>query len=141
MPYEFTKNGETATVEVGEGNNQTDSVTGTAFAIETGQAVTIRSDGLCYLASAASGSTDLPCTGVASTRICHGEKLTIRRRGDVRDVTGITVGLPVYLSDTPGAFSNTPGNTEQHCGFSDQCDEAFYFDPDLTVAPSHTHPS
>ena len=64
--------------------------------------------------------------------------LTVRRHGEMRDVTGITIGSRVYLSDTPGAFSITAGNTEQFCGFSDQADEQFYLDPDLTVAPSHT---
>jgi len=138
---QFTIDKETFEVEVGEANDQTDSVTGTAFAIESGQAVTVREDGLCYLASAASGSTDLPCLGVASTRIAHGKMLTVRRHGDVREVTGIEVGKRVYLSDTPGAFSNTPGNTSQLCGFSDQCDEQFYLDIDYSVEPSHTHPS
>lgn len=125
-------------VQVGEGNNQADAVTGTAFAIESGQAVTIRTDGTCHLASAASGSADLPCIGVATTRVKYGEWLTIKRRGTVRDVTGITVGGRVYLSDTPGAFSMSAGNTSQYCGFSDQGDETFYLNPDLaTNAPEH----
>ena len=135
----FTGDLDSVSVKVGEGDHQTDSVTGTAFAIESGQAVAIRTDGLCYLASAAAGTADLPCIGVATTRIKYGEWLTIKRRGTVRDVTGITVGLRVYLSATPGEFSHTPGNTSQYCGFSDQGDETFYLHPDLaTNAPSHT---
>jgi hypothetical protein len=134
----FAGERESFVAEVGQADSQSDSVTGTAFAIESGQAVTVRPDGLVYLATAAAGATDLPCVGVASTRICHGEMLTVRRHGEMRDVTDITVGSRVYLSDTPGEFSITAGNTEQFCGFSDQCDEQFYLDPDLTVAPSHT---
>lgn len=140
MPI-FSQDTEYFTAEVGQSNGTTNPVTGAACAILAGQAVTIRNDdGKAYLASAASGATDLPCIGVATTHIANGEMLIVARRGTVREATGIASGLPVFLSDTPGGFSNTAGNTEQLVGFS-EIDEEFYLNPDLTVTPSHTNDS
>ena len=137
MPFTIDK--DTATVEIGQTNGQINPVTGVACAVLCGQGLTIRADdGLAYLACAASGEADLPCLYVATRHAESGEMLTVKRMGDIRDVTGIAVGLPVYVSNTPGGFSNTPGDTTDLVGFADQCDEAFFFSPDYSVVPSHT---
>jgi hypothetical protein len=137
MPFTIDK--DVAVVKVGQTNGQTNPVTGAACAILFGQGITIRDDdGLAYLACAASGETDLPCIGVATADVKQGDMLVIKRMGDVRDVPGLAAGLRVYVSNTPGGFSNTPGDATDLVGFADQCDGAFFFSPDYSVAPSHT---
>ena len=137
----YTDDGNVFSAVVGETNGQTDSAaggTGETFAIEKGQAITIDQDGLMFLACADTDATQMPCVGIATKRLVHDEMGTFVNRGYIRGVAGLSAPSRVYLSNTPGAFSNSAGDTSQVLGRSYAADDAFYFDPDLSVADDHT---
>ncbi|MFA4973525.1 MAG: hypothetical protein WC683_13005 [bacterium] len=136
----YTDDNNVFSAEVGEADDQTDDGaggTGEAFAIEKGQAIAINTAGHMVLACAASGSEQLPCVGVATRRLANGDMGTFVNRGTIRSLTGLTAPGKVYLSNTPGAFGNTAGDTEQLVGRSYVADDEIYFDPDLSVADAH----
>ncbi|HUU90659.1 MAG TPA: hypothetical protein VM238_05550 [Phycisphaerae bacterium] len=137
----YTDDGNVFSAVVGEADDQTDSGaggTGETFAIEKGQAITIDQDGLMFLACADTDATQMPCVGVATKRLVNGEMGTFVNRGYIRGVDDLTAPSRVYVSNTPGVFGNVAGDVEQLVGRSYAADDAFYFDPDLSVADDHT---
>jgi len=84
------------------------------------EAVAIHSDGTAWLASAGSGVEDMPGVGIVASGevdVEAGERVSIRTSGSIKPApNSLTVGA-VYLSDTPGALSNSEGNTSQIMGY------------------------
>lgn len=84
------------------------------------EAVAIHADGTAWLASAASVGVDLPGVGLVesgSIDIAASNRVSIRTSGSVKPAPNSLALGTVYLSDTPGALSNTPGNTPQVMGY------------------------
>jgi hypothetical protein len=136
----YTDNNNVFSAEVGEADSQTDSAaggTGDVFAIEKGQAIAINTAGHMVLACAGTGIEQVPCVGIATKRLVHGEMGTFVNRGIVRAATTLSAPCRVYLSNTPGAVDDSAGDTSQFLGRAYVEDDLFYFDPDLSVADNH----
>lgn len=99
-----------------------------SFVVQLGEAVTrgdvvgVKTDGKGYKACAATGATNVqPAVGIAEVAGAIGDWINVKHSGKVF-VTGLTPGL-VYLSDTAGKISQTPGTNPQIIGFAVKADE------------------
>ena len=87
--------------------------------IEAGEGCSISSsDCLAYLACADAGNEEMPVVGVAETDADSGEMVELKRFAQIEDMTGLTQGGPVYLSNTPGAVQATAGDTAHIVGIA-----------------------
>jgi hypothetical protein len=101
------------------GEADTTDADGVVCAIRKGQLVAVHQDDeLVYLACAAAGVADVPAVGVAAQNYSDGDEGFFYIEGCIREVDEMTVPGPVYLSDTPGEYSATAGNTSQIVGRS-----------------------
>lgn len=81
------------------------------------------------LATSYDGAAPLQAHGFANSGALTGERLEVMLQFGVVPVSGIVSGDELYLSNTPGAVSNTPdtiaGHLEQHIGVGIANDLAF----------------
>jgi hypothetical protein len=63
---------------------------------------------------------------------------TFAKMGQVRGCATLTKQALVYLSNTPGEVSVSAGDTAQIVGYCYTNTDEFDFNPDVTVAASHT---
>jgi len=88
-------------------------------AIGRGQLVSIStSDGLAYLACAAAGTPELGALGWAETSVPSGGLVEVKHQGRMAGLTGLIPEDLVYLSNTPGGYSVTAGDTSQEVGMA-----------------------
>lgn len=87
-----------------------------------GDVIHVAVDGKGYPACAATGATNRqPGIGIAETAGVTGGWINVKHSGKV-SVSGLTPGL-IYLSDTPGKISQTPGTNPQIVGVAVKSDE------------------
>ena len=68
--------------------------------------------------------------GVAETDAASGEMVELKRFAQIEDMTGLTQGGPVYLSNTPGAVQATAGDTAHIVGIA-ITDTKYFLDPEI----------
>lgn len=104
-------------------NEDKDFVVQLGEAATKGAVIAVADNGKGYLACAAGDGTNAqPALGVAEVNGGEGDWITVKVSGHVK-VTGLTPGAVLYLSDTPGKISTTPGTNEQVIGVAIRADE------------------
>ena len=100
-----------------------------------GQLATVAADGKAYLACAAEVGANLPMVAVSETDVPLNGWGEFKHSGKVATI-GLTPGQYVYVSDTPGGISQTPGHTVQIAGFAHKSTE-WIIHPDWSCAVAH----
>ena len=76
-------------------------------AITAGDLLCIGSDGKAYLADA-NDATKRPAIGFAFNTAALAAQVEAKGQGKMCEAAGLTMGAPLYLSETPGAVTQTP---------------------------------
>lgn len=102
--------------------------------ITAGEVVAISAtDGLAYLACAATGTEELPAMGVAGNAVDSGEIGVFHRIGQMDDYSSLNEGSAVYVSNTAGEISTTAGDTSQEMGIAVNATK-WIIDPEIIAA-------